>query len=166
MVISSFEDAILNSSNVFKKLKRYGGKPRNYKPWFDTDCKRAKTDARKRLNRFRLSRSEHDLLLYVNSKHAYKNICKRKKFVFDKNALSKLESTTGNSKRFWGEVKKLTNKPRTEPNISLDDWFNHFSNLFSVVNNVDSENEERINAENENDDFDDIEQLIFNSRNK
>ena len=46
-------------------------------PWFNDECRRLKRDTRKLLNKFRVSRCDVDLNVYLQSKHTF--LCKSKR---------------------------------------------------------------------------------------
>ena len=124
----------------------------------------SKRDTRKLLNKFRVSRSDVDLNLYLQSKHTFRGLCKSKRLAFSQKDIDDLEEYINSPRLFWNEIKKATSKPRVTPNISLDEWYNHFSNLFAAADDTDTANDNHVNDERVGvEELDDIEELIFNS---
>jgi hypothetical protein len=159
-IVVELESAVVESSAEFKKMKRNVVR-KHSKKWYDYSCKKAKSDANRCLKRFRSSRSDHNLLEYVKSKHIYKNVCRRKRLEYNKMYLNKLDSSIHNSRSFWHEIKSFTGRPRVEPNISLEQWYDHFSKLFSP------DSDQPINDDIQVDDnvgtLDEIQDAILNS---
>ena len=108
-------------------------------------------------------KNDDTLNAYLHSKSAYRNTCRHKRNTYNKTYLNKVESCIGTTKTFWREIKKVLRKPKTVPDISLDDWFNHFSALFAN-NDTDSQHIDPL-VENASQDcnLDGIQEMIFNS---
>ena len=124
----------------------------------------SKRDTRKLLNKFRVSRSDVDLNLYLQSKHTFRGLCKSKRLAFSKKDIDDLEEYINSPRLFWNEIKKATSKPRVTPNISLYEWYNHFSNLFAAAGDTDIENGNPVNDVHVDiEELGDIEEFIFNS---
>ena len=83
-------------------------------------------------------------------------MCKRKRCLYNKRTISKLESTC--NRDFWAYIRRLTGKPRSEPNITLEEWYEHFKGVFTLPN-YDSPAE----LGDKQVIIDDIEDVIFNS---
>jgi len=84
-----------------------------------------------------------------------------KTLVFNKKYLQNIESSVNDSRKFWCEIKKVLSKPKSEADISLDKWFEHFSTLFSNDNTEEVRYENVDNNFDVNMHFDEIEQLYF-----
>ncbi|KAH3795532.1 hypothetical protein DPMN_149087 [Dreissena polymorpha] len=70
--------------------------------------------------------------MYLNSNQYFKQSCKRKRCLYNKRAISKLEST-GN-RDFWAYMRRLKGKPRSEPNITLEELYEHYKGVFTLPN--------------------------------
>lgn len=160
-IVNEFEQAIDYGCVHFKKQKRKYNQKHNL--WFDKQCRQAKRESQKCLRKFRQSRCVYNLNVYLSSKRKYKDICKQKRLLYNRRFVSRVDSSVNESRSFWREIKRVFNKPKSEPNILLDDWYNHFSKLFSNQD-VNAKNEENlfedIDIERE---YDDIEYSIFNA---
>ena len=86
---------------------------------------------------------------------------KRKK-IFHENQLESLISCVADSKSFWSKLKIITCKrnPNRFVNITSQEWFTHFEQLFAAVNQEDSEMLENIVIENTDGEF---ENLVLNA---
>ena len=86
---------------------------------------------------------------------------KRKK-IFHEKQLESLISCVADSKSFWSKLKIITCKrnPNRSVNITSQEWFTHFEQLFADVNQEDSEMVETIVIENTDDE---LENLVFNA---
>ena len=158
-IVQKLENVIIDCSSTFRKKRGHFGN--QSKPWFDKDCKHAKKESKRLLKCFRSSRSEYNLNEYINSKQKYKELCKTKSGKYNRLFLEKLDSSAGNSSQFWGQIRRLTGKQRTEPNISTSDWYKHFKSLFSA-----SDDDAGVTLTHDTDNIggiDDIEDTLFNS---
>ena len=158
-VIDEFENALLTSSNKLKRTvkPKYSSHRRD---WFDKECMVHRKIAKSSLKRFRSSRSVNKLDIYLNHKRSYKSICKRKRQTYNKEQINKLEMCVKNTSMFWKEVRKLSNKPKTTSNISLDDWYNYFRTLFASDSCLETDNVDEIHCDRN---IDEVESIMFNS---
>ncbi|KAL4236141.1 hypothetical protein ACF0H5_004527 [Mactra antiquata] len=90
-----------------------------------------KASIKKSLKFYRSHRTEPNLTKYLDAKQKYKQLCKSKRAAADRNHLKHLDRCVNDAKLFWREVKNKTNKPKVHANISANEWFNHFANLFN-----------------------------------
>lgn len=97
--------------------------------------------------------------LYIDCKRDYKAMCKQKKKSYNESCLLQLESAVCDSKRFWSTLKRTTSHEKCPPNITSEQWYEHFKNVF---NSSDGPNID-INIEPELDHLDDTEDALFNS---
>ena len=90
-------------------------------------------------------------------------MCKRKRLLYDKKFIRKVESSINNSQVFWREIGNVLNKPKSKAPISLDVWFEHFNSLFA--NNSTTNHVCNVGCENASisDSFNEIEDIIFNA---
>ena len=96
-------------------------------PWFDSDCREAKRNAKHLLKAIRketpekngISRDEKRLA-YVQARKEYRRLIK------------KLQTSIKNSKVFWGEIRSSLGKRQSKisEKISSEEWSQHdFSNV-------------------------------------
>ena len=103
----------------------------------------------KMLRKFRKSLNTEDRESYWKSRRDYTNLLKHKKKQYKDKQLSELLDTLGNQSEFWKNVKQLVPKhTRTENNISIDMWYQHFRTVL--------ETDDAINHEAEDDSLGDI----------
>jgi len=114
------------------------------------------------LQSFRTSRTVNNLNKYIECKNQYKNLCKQKRQTYHKEYAAKLEQSVKDSKCFWKEITKHSKKVSDEPNVSQQNWFDHFSTLFK-----DSDDLHVIEDENQHEpdtlQFDELEDILFNA---
>ena len=48
--------------------------------------------------------------------------------------MAEIERNIGNSKLFWQNIKRLSEKRKLTTSISKDDWYVHFFNVFNLIN--------------------------------
>ena len=103
----------------------------------------------KMLRKFRKSLNTEDRESYCKSRRDYTNLLKHKKKQYKDKQLSELLDTLGNQSEFWKNVNQLVPKhTRTENNISIDMWYQHFRTVL--------ETDDAINHEAEDDSLGDI----------
>ena len=158
-ILSDFENVIMKCSDTFRREARDRSKKKYDQKWFDDDCKIAKSNKNTLLKHFRNSRDERDRILYVDCKKTFKALCKQKKFQFSRKIVKNLENSLPDSKIFWKTLKGHLAKPNLLPNISQEQWFEHFKNVFD--DNADPNNENIDITENV--ELSDVESILFNS---
>ena len=116
------------------------------------------------LKQYRKTRTVTDLHNYLHYKNKYKEVCKCKRLHFEKSKIQNIEASVRNPKKFWREIKNITGTSSKSPNISLTAWYEHFSSVFAH----DDQNTEVPQSYTEHnidqDEFNDIEQAIFNEQ--
>ena len=160
-VLNAFENVITSCSNEFK-MKRRRKKCRK-KDWFDFECNKSKHKVINSLKRFRASRSVEDLNTYITHKKIFKALCKSKRYIYEKQYISKIDSSVNNSKEFWKYVKNMTRKPSNSPRITPTEWYEHFKRLFSTDEMTNNDDASTLNNDLENDPIDETEDIILNS---
>ena len=80
---------------------------------------------------------------YCKLRREYKNLLKHKKKQYKDRQLSELLDTLGNQSEFWKKVNQLAPKhTRTENNISIDMWYQHFRTVLETDDPVNHEAED------------------------
>ncbi|WAR13893.1 hypothetical protein MAR_004025 [Mya arenaria] len=128
-ILLQIENTIPQTSEPFSKTKPVR-KQRSGKVWFDAECRNCKSKAMQSLRIYRKHRTGELLDQYLTHKSNFKTMCKRKRLIYYRYYLNRLDSSVRNSKYFWGEIKKLSNKQRTVPQISVGEWFTHSARCF------------------------------------
>ena len=72
-----------------------------------------------------------------------------------------MENSIHNSRNFWKEIGRFTNKSKVSNNIHLEEWYHYFRSLFTTDNLIERNNETEERIEN-NSLLNDIETVIFN----
>ena len=98
-------------------------------PWYDKDCKQAKTKLNKLLRKFRRQRTNSSLSDYMVRKRGYKALIKSKKLEYKRTQLNILMNSLHDSRKFWDMVNDRKKSELGE--ISPDTWYIYFSELFS-----------------------------------
>ena len=71
-----------------------------------------------------------------------------------------MENSIHNSRNFWKEIRRFTNKLKVSNNIHLEEWYHYFRSLFTTDNLIERNNETEEQIEN-NSLLNDIETGIF-----
>ena len=163
-IVEKFNELIVSSSQPFMKSyksKKYVAKTNN--AWFDKECLMLKRKRNKLLRVFRKSKTPGNLENYLNSKKVFNRTVFLKKSNLLANKLKTIENTVNDPKVFWKEISRLTKPSETIPNISLDNWFDHFQSLFN--DGFETGNQEGVINEDMNCDMniDELENILFNS---
>ena len=105
--------------------------------------------------------------MYTEHRRQLKKLSKAKKRKFNTTQLYKLESSVHNSKLFWRNVKQNAAVVKRRPNITPDQWFDHFTNVFNsnITNDDVNDNSDTDTTENyvSHEESSDTEEIIFNS---
>ena len=109
--------------------------------WYDAECREAKKDSKQKLRIFRKSRTETDRKVFTASRTTYKRMLKRKRQQHRRNTAETLANSVKNSSVFWKLFKnvEVNKKGNLGDNISVDEWHNHFKNVFAQTDVTDNE---------------------------
>ena len=113
-----------------------------------------------------MSNDTNDLEMYLQSKRLFKNMCSIKRKEYDNKLVLDLveKASHKNSKSFWHLFKTMTTtRERIPPPISVNNWFEHFKELY---NNIPANNtfaQHYVNDFATNNQPDDNLELIFNT---
>ena len=80
-----------------------------------------KRKRKKSLKEFRTSRTVDNLDKYILNKKTYKSLCKDKKRFHKLNCINAMENSIHNSRNFWKEIRRFTNKSKVSNNIHLEE---------------------------------------------
>ena len=124
---SSLEKRIINKT--WKKRKKS-------KKWFDKECQELKYEASK-MARKKHENPKENLLKkqYHHKLKEYKSKCKSKRYLFWQNTFKNVEESLNDPKSFWKKwrnANELEYQPKV-PDITGDEWYNHFSNLHTEI---------------------------------
>lgn len=102
----------------------------NDEPWFDDDCRNAKSDVISKQKQFRANRCKDNLSLLSTVKTNFTDVKKAKKREYrSQSRLELVQAASDKNKKFW----KILKPPKAVPEstISAQQWFDHFSSLYS-----------------------------------
>ena len=144
MALKIFNKCLLEAAHCMV-TKTPLGKKKTVNNWFDYECVTTRRNVRKLLRKFRKSLNTKDRESYCKSRREYKNLLKHKKKQYKDRQLSELLDTLGNQSEFWKKVNQLAPKhTRTENNISIDMWYQHFRTVLETDDSVNHEVEDDI----------------------
>jgi hypothetical protein len=129
MALSTFNDCLLKAGEGMKRDIIIGED--NLKGWFDRECKKAKHSLRKSLRQFVKSNSFDDREKYNEDRRQYKELIKNKKKAYRSKMLTTLQESLNNATEFWSCIKKNLGNKQTGSNVSANEWFTHFENVFN-----------------------------------
>ena len=139
---------IEQSVNIFTGLMQKISKPMEYvlqfgrkimdKPWFDKQCIQKKKEAitlLKKLgrinNKTQHKRYQMEKRRYLNKKLEYQKLIKEKRRVYNKRTKEKLIKECKDSRSFWSTIRKLSARKIKWPNITIEQWQDHYTSLFN-----------------------------------
>ena len=122
--VQTFSDCFLSASKCMV-IKKYQNVSRKKEKWFDSDCKRAKVEARAKLRIFRDTRSHEDRTKYVDASSSYWRLRKSKRRAYRKKETVYLTENIRSNTKFWSKVKLMgggTPKTLSSDRIDAKDW--------------------------------------------
>lgn len=159
--IVAFDNVIFNTGQCMKKTFCCGDFVKGER-WFDSECRKLRTEVRHDLNNFRRckEREEADVLrlAFSENRRGYKKLIKQKKLDQKQETLEILENCVKDPRKFWSTVSASIRKVPLVNSISIEDWYTHFQKVFNVdcdenVNPVHASIPEEIDVDNNVDTF-------------
>ena len=128
LAINIFNDMIKNAAACMKK--RYPIGVNKQRDWYDSECKEARKDVRKKLKLYRRTLCANDRHEFCKARREYKHLLTRKKKKHNSSMIQMLVSNVHNQKNFWNTVQKVIPKQKMVKNeITVQEWFTHFKEL-------------------------------------
>jgi hypothetical protein len=129
-VLDNFECLVLNCSEKAKKVKVHHTNRKIKRKWFDQECNVLRKEKNRCLRKFRKTRLERDLNIYVDSRKVFNKVCKSKKRAHDRNIVTEIADSVSNQKKFWNTIKFSLGSDRINPRIGINEWYDHFKVVF------------------------------------
>ena len=137
--IQSFSTILYNTAyNVFgKRCKlRHPNTRKNKNPWFTDECERARNELKHANKQYRRNRTDELAQNVINKRRVFKKIKRKAKAAYNNKQKIKLHDDAQSSpKKFWETVRKFKNKKNKSENITIDEFYNHFKDVFSDKDN-------------------------------
>ena len=101
-------------------------------PWFDNTCKTAKQNFNRAKHAYSRCRSNENRVNLTRCRTSLNKAKRRAQAVYKFEKGKRVQNLAKtNSKQFWKEIKKVVGKKsKTSENLTADDFFEHFSNVF------------------------------------
>ena len=131
--VNKLTEIMLSASECMKKEVNANKQQSFVKnKWFDKDFSDKRKQVKNLLHKYTRCHSNENKTNYVNSRNEYKSLLCRKKYLFSIFKIDSLKTCMSfNSNTFWKQIKTLLpTKQKVSNSISLNDWFNFFSNMF------------------------------------
>jgi hypothetical protein len=119
---------------VFGKNKSYRKSyNRKYKsPWYNNSCERARREFCSANRLYYKNKTLTNRHIMINCKKRYKQEKKKAFNIYNNNEKIKFHDLARNDpQRFWKEIKKFKNKNPNRTNISTNEFYEYFKELFS-----------------------------------
>ena len=130
-----------NAFQVFGQVKRvstdrYNSHRKYTSPWFTRDCEIARAELKQANKMFRKN-GKHELhLLVVEKRKNYSRVKRRARSLYNRNNRQKLhEMASNNPKAFWREIRRMKGDDQGGSKLSLQDFFEHFKDVYSENSN-------------------------------
>ena len=78
----------------------------NYPPWWDNECNTAKLNKYSLLRKFRRTDGRMDLHNYKAAKARFKNLCRSKRLLYEKEKRTELAGACKNPREYWRKIKQ------------------------------------------------------------
>ena len=115
-----------------------GGVKEETKKWFDKECNTKKKEARKALtemNKINVKRNREDHRRakdnYLDKRIEYQKLIRDKRKKYKREMQEKLINCRHDTKAFWAEIRKISFKKQKLANISIQEWGEHFKQVFN-----------------------------------
>ena len=118
-----------------KKLKKSINQP----VWWDNECNTAKLHKYSLLRKFRRTDGRMDLHNYKAAKTRFKNLCRSKCLLFEKEKRTELANACKNPCEYWRKIKQHCDKKSIQDQVSAETWLEYFRNLLNM--NVETVND-------------------------
>ncbi len=157
-----FNEGLLTAGQCMKKSIIIGKEKKQI--WFDLECRESRQVLRQQLRKYHKNNVDTDRLSYTQKRKEYKELLRVKKTAHRQKVLDALHKAKNDPKTFWGKLKSFVSKKHATNTISKEEWFRHFSEVFSANestsdNYVLGANDEQVH------DFDETEELEQNKTN-
>lgn len=111
-----------------KPLRKYNS------PWFNHECEAARSEFKlaNKVYRKQKTLQAHDRLIIARRK--YCSVKRKAKAVYNKQKQTYIHNlATNNPRLFWSEIKRIKGDTSTSSGISTDEFFDHFKDIYSNV---------------------------------
>ena len=116
----------------------------NKKKWFDRDCENKKKEARQaliKMNRINAKNRREEYTRakesYLDKRIEYQKLIREKRKQYKRDMQEKLINTRHDTRAFWGEIRKITFRRTKLANITIEQWGEHFTQVFNPEGEVD-----------------------------
>ena len=125
-----------------KKQKENLSRSRN-NPWWDDELEELRKHKHLRLRILHSESSELAITQYHNIRNKFKRVLRQKKMLYKLTIRNKIESCKS-AAEFWNEIHFLKDNKACVNNITVNMWYDYFSNLFNMPCVVDEEYSEQV----------------------
>ncbi|KAI5751074.1 hypothetical protein M8J77_003920 [Diaphorina citri] len=110
--------------NTYRKPKQ---------PWYNGECRKMKSMFQNKFRKWKRSRNESDLLVFIDLKAEYFKLCSKLRNEHEKSIKDKLRNVK-NASEFWKTIFLFKTKPELKcQQISLEEWTNFLQRSFPTL---------------------------------
>ncbi|MES9883266.1 MAG: reverse transcriptase family protein [Sedimenticola sp.] len=136
--IESFANTLYNTAfsvfGVSRQINTGRHVTKHNSPWFTRECETARADLQVANKAYRSYRCDATHSVLVTKRSVY---CKIKRFAkrkFERDRKIRLrELAQNNARQFWSEIRRIRGNANNSPDVSLDDFFDHFKEVYSIA---------------------------------
>lgn len=129
--LDMFNDIVKQAAECMKETVCMDRVKRHDK-WFDQECRIARQNVRKLLRKFNKTLEPSDRYCYCTARREYKNMISMKKLAYNNQLYHQIESSIGDQKDFWKNVRTVLRKDYSKNTITTEEWYDHFKNLLDI----------------------------------
>ena len=153
--VEAFEKVMYGAAACM--VKKVGNK-KTWSEWFDRECSNKKRLVKAALQRYRRTKDieakTEKKRIYINERKEYVKMIKTKKREYEEKRLQNLKESAKDSKLFWSTIRQVNRKRIISNEISIQQWYDHFHDVFNVEEGNFETNEENV--------IDDTDEHLFN----
>ena len=133
--IDAFSDllyncAFINYGKVKTNIRKNGTERKFRSPWFNNECETARKNFKIAKRLFYKDKSNNNRLSFTQARKSYNSVKKKAKSLYKLSQQDKMHTySRTDPQKFWNEIKKF-NKNKSNSNISSEEFFQHFKDLF------------------------------------
>ena len=125
--------AFVQSAECMRKRVSYGMK-KHGQPWFDRECKSAKSKLQSLLRLYRRTLLYPVKQEYIKCRNKYKIMINEKKYLHRRVTVSRLIEDMNDSTLFWRQIRQICTRRGKVCHLPENVWFDHFREVFQFVN--------------------------------
>ena len=137
--LDSFDKIMKDINKPMSSSYKTGGTKEVKKKWFNKECEVKKKEAKQaliKMSKINAKRRKEDYKRakdnYLDKRIIYQKTVRERRKQYKKEMQDKLVDTRYDAKTFWGEIRKISFKRPKLANITINQWEEHFKQVFNT----------------------------------